>query len=471
MTSFRRTKIIATLGPATDDEAVLRQIIEAGVDVARLNFSHDDRASHGRRIAAVRQIAREAGRVVAVMQDLQGPKIRIGTLAGGSVELKPGAPFAITTRAVEGTEKRVYTNYKDLPQEVHPGDPILIDDGLIELQVTAVSAREVQSVVVHGGLLSEHKGLNLPRARLTAPALTEKDKEDLRFALAQGVDIVALSFVRRPEDVEAARRIIRQSGQRVPLLAKIELPEALDHMDGILSVFDGVMVARGDLAIELSAEKVPIAQKRIIERANTFGKPVITATQMLDSMTRNPRPTRAEASDVANAVLDGTDAVMLSGETAVGEYPVATVEAMDRIIREAETLPIAGFTRGEHRRTRAHAVCHAAVTLAAEIKAEALAAHTRSGRTATILSKLHPRAPIFALTERGAIARQLALWRGVVPLVVKRGSDKEDLVAQIARELRARKLVAEGGVVIVVGAAPEVHAGGTNFIRLLSVTG
>ncbi len=471
MASFRRTKIIATLGPATDDEEVLRQLIAAGVDVVRLNFSHDDRASHGRRIAAVRQTAREVGRVVAVMQDLQGPKIRIGTLEGGSVELKPGAPLAITTRKVEGTEKRVSTDYKDLPRWVHPGDPILIDDGLIELRVTAVSAREVQSVVVDGGILSEHKGVNLPRARLTAPALTKKDREDLRFGLAQGVDIVALSFVRRPEDGEVARRIIKESGRRVPLLAKIERPQALDHVDGILSAFDGVMVARGDLAIELSAEKVPVAQKWIIERANTIGKPVITATQMLDSMTRNPRPTRAEASDVANAVLDGTDAVMLSGETAVGEYPVATVEAMDRIVREAETIPMAVVARGEHRRTRAHAVCHAAVTLAAEIKAEAVAAHTRSGRTATILSKLHPRAPIFALTERAAIARQLALWRGVVPLVVKRERGKEDLVTQIGRELRARGLVAEGGVIVIVGAAPAAPAGGTNVIRLLSATG
>ncbi len=471
MASFRRTKIIATLGPATDDEAVLRQLIGAGVDVVRLNFSHDDRASHGRRLAAVRQAAREAGRVVAVMQDLQGPKIRVGTLAGGAVELKPGAPFAITTRQVEGTERRVSTDYKDLPRRVHPGDPILIDDGLIELRVTAVSAGEVQSVVVDGGILSEHKGVNLPRARLTAPALTKKDKEDLRFGLEQGVDIVALSFVRRPEDGEAARRIIKEAGRRVPLLAKIERPEALDHVDGIISAFDGVMVARGDLAIELSAEKVPVAQKWIIERANTFGKPVITATQMLDSMTRNPRPTRAEASDVANAVLDGTDAVMLSGETAVGEYPVATVEAMDRIVREAETIPMAVVARGEHRRTRAHAVCHAAVNLATEIKAEAVAAHTRSGRTATILSKLHPHAPIFALTERAAIARQLALWRGVVPLVVRREHGKEDLVTQIGRELRARGLVAEGGVVVIVGAAPAAPAGGTNFIRLLSVTG
>ncbi len=471
MSTFRRTKIIATLGPATDDEAVLRQIIEAGVDVVRLNFSHDDEDAHARRIAAVRQIAREAGRVVAVMQDLQGPKIRIGKLVGGSVELKPGASLAITTREVEGTEKCVSTDYRDLPQQVHPGDPILMDDGLIELKVTAVSAEEVKSVVVHGGMLSEHKGLNLPRVRLTAPALTEKDQEDLRFGLAQGVDIVALSFVRRPEDSLAARRIIKESGQRVPLLAKIELPEALEHMEEVLNVFDGVMVARGDLAIELSAERVPIVQKWIVERANSIGKPVIIATQMLDSMTRNPRPTRAEASDVANAVLDGTDAVMLSGETAVGEYPVAAVEAMDRIIREAETLPMTGITGGVHRRTRAHAVCHAAVALATEIKAEALAAHTRSGRTAAILSKLHPRASIFALTERGAIARQLALWRGVVPLVVTKGHDKEDPVAQIAREMRSRKLVPEGGVVIVIGAAPEVPAGGTNFIRLLSIHG
>lgn len=466
--AIRMTKIVATLGPATEDEAVLRELIGAGVEVVRINFSYGDQDGHARHIAAVRRVAEETARVVAIMQDLQGPKIRIGTLRGGNpVELRQGARLVITTRHVEGTEERVSANYTGLPQDVHPGDRILLDDGLISLQVTAVSGDEVECVVVHGGRLREGKGMNLPGVAVSAPALTEKDQDDLRFGLAQGVDLVALSFVRRRQDAQAARRIMTDFGRKVPLLAKIEKPEALEHLDGILRAFDGVMVARGDLGVELSVEKVPVAQKRIIDRANVFGKPVITATQMLESMTYSPQPTRAEASDVANAVLDGTDAVMLSGETAVGQYPVAAVRAMVRIIREAETLTAPALSTAHRRPTRAHAVCYAAATLASEIGAEALAAFTRSGRTAQILSKLRPAVPTFALCERQATARQLALWRGVIPLVVEENGRREEVTARIARELRARALVAKGSSVIVVGAAPGGPAGRTNFIRLL----
>jgi pyruvate kinase len=282
--------------------------------------------------------------------------------------------------------------------------------------------------------------------------------------------MVALSFVSGPEDAPEVRRIIAESGQNVPLLAKIERPQALDLLDSILRAFDGVMVARGDLAIEVSAEVVPVAQKRIIERANAFGKPVITATQMLDSMTRNPSPTRAEASDVANAVLDGTDAVMLSGETAIGKYPVAAVEAMDRIVREAETLSTPAVTMRGRRRTHALAVCDAAVTLARDIEADALAAYTRSGRTAQILSKLRPRAPIFAMTERTAVARRLAIWRGVVPLVIRQEERGEETFSHINRELQARGLVDDGGIAVVVGTAPQGPPGHTNFIRLLRIS-
>ncbi|MCJ7492437.1 MAG: pyruvate kinase, partial [Dehalococcoidia bacterium] len=282
-------------------------------------------------------------------------------------------------------------------------------------------------------------------------------------------DMVALSFVSGPEDAREARRIIAESGQKTPLLAKIERPQALERLDAILRAFDGVMVARGDLAIEVSAEVVPVAQKRIIDRANFFGKPVITATQMLDSMTRNPSPTRAEASDVANAVLDGADAVMLSGETAIGRYPVAAVEAMDRIIREAETLSMPAVTARARRRTHAMAVCDAAVTLVRDIEADALAAHTRSGRTAQILSKLRPPSPIFALTEQQTIARRLALWRGVVPLVIGKGAPREEMFGRIARELHTRRVVDDGGIAVVVGTAPQGPPGHTNFIRLLHI--
>ncbi|MCH7811436.1 MAG: pyruvate kinase [Chloroflexi bacterium] len=461
---MRRTKIVVTLGPATADRQVLRRIVDAGADVLRINFSHGDHAKHAQAIALVRAVAEEAGRVVAVLQDLQGPKIRIGTLAKPAVELRVGASFRLTSREVPGDANVATVTYRQLPQDVRTGDKILLDDGAMELRVEACTDEEVQCVVVRGGRLLAHKGVNLPGVAIRAPALTDKDKDDLQFGLEQGVDMVALSFVRRPQDAEAARRIIGQAGRKVPLLAKIEKPEALDQLDGILRAFDGVMVARGDLGVELSPEKVPVAQKRIIARANRLGKPVITATQMLESMTHRPQPTRAEASDVANAVLDGTDAVMLSGETAVGDFPVETVRAMDRIAREAETIATA--PPSGHRRTQSHAVCHAAVTLATEVGAAALAAFTRSGRTAQILSKLRPGVPIYALCEQPSAARRLALWRGVMPLVAGSASG-EDVAESIARELRSKGLLPEGGDVVVVGAARRGRAGRTNFIRLL----
>ena len=338
---MRRTKIVATVGPATADRGVLRQLVDAGVNVLRINFSHGELAMHGDEIALARLVAEESGRVVAVLQDLQGPKIRIGTLAKPAIELREGRRFRLTNQRISGTANAVTVSYSRLAKDVTPGDSILLDDGALELRVEAIAGDDVQCVVVRGGTLRPHKGVNLPGVAIRAPALTEKDRKDLRFGLAQGVDMVALSFVRHPKDADAARRIMSQSGRNVPLLAKIERPEALAHLDGILRAFDGVMVARGDLGVELSPEKVPTAQKEIIACANRMGKPVITATQMLESMTRSPQPTRAEASDVANAVLDGTDAVMLSGETAVGEYPVQTVQAMDRIVREAETIAVA----------------------------------------------------------------------------------------------------------------------------------
>jgi pyruvate kinase len=471
MPVFRRTKIVITLGPATDHEETLRHLIESGADVARLNFSHDDHDSHARRIETVRRLSRETGRVVGVMQDLQGPRIRTGPLVDGkAVTVHERASLVLTTRPVAGTEERVSTNFAALPKAVEPGDPILINDGLIQLRVEEVTGDEVRCTVVHGGRLAEHKGINLPQARIAISGLTDKDREDLRFGLAHGVDMVALSFVSGPEDAVEVRRIIAESGQNVPLLAKIERPQALERLDAILRAFDGVMVARGDLAIEVSAEVVPVAQKRIIERANLIGKPVITATQMLDSMTRNPSPTRAEASDVANAVLDGTDAVMLSGETAIGRYPVAAVQAMDRIIREAETLSMPAVTRRARRRTHAQAVCDAAVTLVRDIDIDAIAAYTRSGRTARLLSKLRPPAPIFAMTERETIARQLALWRGVVPLAIKREGRGEETFSHINRELQTRGLVDQGALVVVVGTAPQGPPGHTNFIRLLHIS-
>ncbi len=467
MGSMRRTKIVATVGPATADRQVLRRLVDAGADVLRINFSHGELAVHGDEIALARLVAEEAGRVVAVLQDLQGPKIRIGTLANPTVELGEGRRFRLTSQRIAGDASAATVTYPWLAKDVTPGDSILLDDGALELRVEAIAGDDVECVVVRGGTLRPHKGVNLPGVAVRAPALTEKDCQDLSFGLAQGVDMVALSFVRHPQDADVARQIMSDSGRKVPLLAKIEKPEALDHLDGILRAFDGAMVARGDLGVELSPEKVPTAQKEIIARANSLGKPVITATQMLESMTRSPQPTRAEAADVANAVLDGTDAVMLSGETAIGEYPVQTVQAMDRIVREAETIAVVPQRLiAEGRATQSHAVCHAAATLAREVGAGAIAAYTRSGRTAQILSRLRPAVPIVALCERPATARQLALWRGVMPIVVE-PAPGDDIAESIPRELRAKGVMREGGGVIVVGAAPGGPAGRTNFIRLL----
>lgn len=462
----RRTKIVATLGPATRDEDVLRRVIEAGADVLRLNFSHGDHATHAEQIRQARRLASDAGRTIAILQDLQGPKIRIGAVARGKVELREGARIVITTRNVRGTRERVSTTYDRLPKDVRPGDAILLNDGLLELRVEGTSRFEVRCSVFRGGTLRSNAGLNLPGVNISTPAFTTKDQEDLRFGLELGVDLVALSFVRKARDVQAVRRLMVQSKMSVPVIAKIEKPEALDDLDGILRAFDGVMVARGDLGVELTPEKVPVAQKHIIERANWVGKPVITATEMLESMTRSRRPTRAEASDVANAVLDGTDAVMLSGETAVGEYPVETVRAMDRIVKEAETVQPKPSAGPGQRMTQAQAVCHAAVTLAIETNADALVAFTRSGKTARTLSNLRPGVPIVALCETASMARQLALWRGVVPIVAGRANRDEDVTALVAEQLAIRPL-SVGTRMVVVGSARGQPPRGTNFVRLL----
>src|SRR5215212_4585737 len=333
----RRAKIVATIGPATDTEESLEALLAAGVDVVRLNFSHGTHDEHAGRLAMVRSIADRLRRPVAVMLDLQGPKIRTGTLAGGQpVTLKRGQSFAITTNEVEGTAERVSTTYPGLPTDCRVGDTVLVDDGRIKLIVTRTGPHEVAFQVVEGGVLKEHKGINLPGVAVSAPALSEKDEEDLAFGLAQGVDLVALSFVRAANDIHLARAFMAKHGKALPLISKLEKPQAIDQLDAILAASDGVMVARGDLGVELPPEDVPPIQKTIIRKANQLGKPVITATQMLESMINSPTPTRAEASDVANAVWDGTDAVMLSGESAIGQYPVETVQVMDRIIAEAE---------------------------------------------------------------------------------------------------------------------------------------
>ena len=469
MAQIRRTKIVATLGPASESPKMIRTLIDAGVDAVRLNFSYGDHETHGRLIDAVRESAAAAGRDLAILQDLQGPKMRVGDLRGGSVRLRTGAKVRLTSKPIVGTMTRISTTYDHLAEEVSSGDRILLDDGSIELIVDKVSRGEVNCEVVRGGTLKSRKGMNLPGVPIRTPAFTAKDRRDLRFGLERGIDSVALSFTRSAKDAEPVRRFMRDIGLSVPLLAKIEKPQALRNLDRVLRAFDGVMVARGDLGVEIGPEKVPAAQKRIIHRANALGKPVITATQMLESMTKNARPTQAEASDVANAVLDGTDAVMLSGETATGRYPEESIRVMDLIVREAESLVTAGAPHTSRKRSRGHSISHAAVELAKEVSAAAIVTPTRTGRSARILSALRPGVPIFALSEQEAVARGLSLFRGVIPVSVDKLGSAEDVIVLIRGELVKRQLVAAGEDVVIVGLGRDGPAGQTNFIRLLRV--
>jgi pyruvate kinase len=462
---------VATLGPASSSAEQIERLLTAGVNVVRLNFSHGQPAEHAERIRLVRAISQRLALSIAILQDLQGPKIRIGRLVdGGPVELVEGARLTITTRPLLGTANLVSTTYEHLPADVAPGDRLLLNDGLIALRVLSSTAEAVETEVVHGGPLGENKGINLPGVAVSAPALTAKDEADLAFGLSQGVDYVALSFVRRASDIITTRQVMRRLGGQVPIIAKLEKPEALDELEAILKCVDGVMVARGDLGVELPPERVPLAQKHIIRRALTHGIPVITATQMLESMIANPQPTRAEASDVANAVLDGTDAVMLSGETATGRYPVEAVSMMARIIREVdrEAAQHHGIIR-HGRQTHAHAIAHAAVGLA-DI-AKAIVVFTRSGRTAELVAATRPAVPIYAFTNDPAVARRLALWWGVLPLVTEIRDNTDVMIERVERELLGRELVAPGETVVIVGATPLLTPGRTNFIKLQTLSG
>src|SRR5829696_4294645 len=404
--SQRRAKIVATIGPATDTEESLEALLAAGVDVVRLNFSHGTHEEHARRLGMVRTIADRLHRPIAVMLDLQGPKIRTGTLVGGQpVTLKRGQSFAITTNEGPGTAERVSTTYPGLPSDCRVGDTVLIDDGRIKLIVTRTEPSEVDFQVVDGGVLKEHKGINLPGVAVSAPALSEKDEEDLAFGLEQGVDLVALSFVRAASDLHLARAFMTRHGRTVPLISKLEKPQAIDHLDAILAASDGVMVARGDLGVELPPEDVPAIQKTIIRKANRRGIPVITATQMLESMIEEPMPTRAEASDVANSIWDGTDAVMLSGETAVGAHPVEAVEMMHRIVVRAEESVPRQPDDDRSRPGHAQAICRAATGLAEDLDVAAIAAFTRTGRTGQLLSINRPEVPVYVFTTEASVYR------------------------------------------------------------------
>jgi pyruvate kinase len=476
LSTTRRTRIVATIGPATESPAQLDALIAAGMNVARMNFSHGTHSDHARRIADVRAAGARAHRPIAILQDLQGPKIRTGALVGGlSVMLVAGAELTITIDVIEGTSACVSTTYTHLPNDVTIGDRILVSDGLIELQVTQVSARAVKTRIISGGELRQNQGINLPGVAVSIPALTDKDREDLAFGLSQGVDYVALSFVRRAADMLLIRDVIASYGVAVGVIAKIEKPEALDDLDAILQLCDGVMVARGDLGVEMPPEQVPLAQKRIIEAANFMGVPVITATQMLDSMIRNPRPTRAEASDVANAIIDGSDAVMLSGETATGAWPVDAVQMMHRIALEAERS-------GRHHThgvpsQRAHgpadavaaAMCRAACEVAAEVGAVAIVAFTMSGLTARLVARSRPNMPVIAVSPELQTVNRLSLVWGIHAMHGRVVSRLDDLIDMLHIMLVGQGLFPSGAKVVLVGGHPIAMGGSTNFVKVIEL--
>ena len=472
--ALRRTKIVATIGPATQDRDTLRALIEAGATTLRLNFSHGEQEGHRRNIQLIRQLSFELQQPVGILQDLQGPKIRLGKFENGSIHLDKGDRFILTSRKVPGTQTESSVTYEPLVEEVPVKATILLDDGKVEMKVVDKDEvnRNLICEVVVGGKLSNSKGVNFPGVYLSVKALTEKDKKDLLFGLDQGVDWVALSFVRNPQDVLEIKEIIQNnSSRRVPVIVKIEKHEAIEQMDAILSLSDGVMVARGDLGVELPAEDVPVLQKRLIATANRLGIPVITATQMLDSMVENPRPTRAEVSDVANAIFDGTDAVMLSNETAVGSFPVEAVETMARIARRAEKEKLKVISQDLSKsHTIPNAISHAVGQISAQLRAAAIMTLTRSGATARNVSKFRPKAPILAVTPMVDVSRQLQLVWGVNPLlVVDAGSTGQTFQAamNVAQE---KSLLNDGDLVVMTAGTLQGVSGSTDLIKVEVVT-
>jgi pyruvate kinase len=462
---MRRAKIVCTLGPATESLEQIQALVDAGMDVARINRSHGEASEHAKVIANVRSAALSSGRSVAVLVDLQGPKIRLGRFVEGKHDLKVGDTFTITTDDVDGTKERVSTTFKGLTGDVSPGDPILIDDGKVLVRVISVEGTDVVTRVEVPGTVSNNKGLNLPGVAVSVPAMSDKDEADLRWGLAQGADFIALSFVRNAADYDGVRKIMEEENRVVPVIAKIEKPQAVDNLAEIIAAFDGIMVARGDLGVELPLEQVPLVQKRAVELARRNAKPVIVATQVLESMTTNPRPTRAETSDCANAVLDGADAVMLSGETSVGDYPIETVRTMARIIEATEELGrerIAPLGSTPH--TRGGAITRAAAEIGETVGVKYLVTFTQSGDSARRMSRLRSGIPLLAFTPEHAVANVLSLSWGVQSYEVPRVESTDEMVHQVDQTLRANGLAELGDYVVVVSGAPVGVAGTTNSI-------
>jgi len=462
-----KTKIICTIGPSCETPEAIRELIVNGMSIARLNFSHGKREEHASKISIIRDSAKRLGRPVAILQDLAGPKIRVGTIPKPGIKLDPGKELVLTTEDIIGDKDRVHVNYKPLPEEVSQGDRVLLADGLMELRVRDVKAGEIYCEVITGGVLTSHKGLNLPSGTIKAPSMTEKDKVDLLFGLAHDVDYVGVSFVRQADDIIRVRRIIKEGGKDIPIIAKIEKHEAIKNLDDLMEAADGIMVARGDLGVEIPLEEVPLLQKTLIRKANYMGKPVITATQMLRSMVDSPRPTRAEANDVANAVLDGTDAVMLSEETAIGRYPVEAVGFMAKIIRNAEKgFPHRKYLEMTPRKDVAESVAHAACMLADHLDAEAIVPTTESGTTAIHVSRFRPKSTVLALSPNEEIVRRLCLFWGCIPMLLQDTKDTDDMIEKVSSAAIASELVSKGDTVVITAGHPIWVAGTTNMVRV-----
>jgi pyruvate kinase len=467
LNDVRRAKIVCTLGPAVDSPGDIARLVKAGMDVARLNMSHGNHDDHRRRYDLVRAASDSSGHGVGIVADLQGPKIRLETFAGGKAKLAVGDEFVITTREVTGDASICSTTYKGLPGDVAEGDPILVDDGKLRLRVIKVEGDDVTTRVEVGGKVSDHKGLNLPGVAVSVPALSEKDVDDLRWALRTSVDYIALSFVRSAADAEDVRRIMREEGVLLPIIAKIEKPQAIDNLDEIIETFDAFMVARGDLGVECPLEDVPFLQKRVIDKARRNAKPVIVATQMLESMIDNPRPTRAEASDVANAVLDGADAVMLSGETSVGEYPIETVETMARIIASTEDHELAMMAAIDWQPlTRGGVIAKAAAEVADRVDAKYLVAFTQSGDSARRLARYRGRIPMLAFTPEAKVRSQLSLSWGVETFLTRPVEHTDEMVRQVDEALLEIGRVEEGDQVVIIAGSPPGIPGSTNAMRI-----
>lgn len=467
---MRKTKIVCTIGPASENEEILRKLIENGLNAARLNFSHGDHLEHGARIETIKKLRQEMKKPIAIILDTKGPEIRTGKFTD-KVELVEGQSFIITTREVLGDNTMCSVTYERLHEDVVPGDTILIDDGLIGLKVEKIVEQDIHCRVLNSGPVSNHKGVNVPSVKINLPALTEKDLSDIKFGIDQGIDIIAASFVRKPSDVIAIRKVLENNGgEKIQIVSKIENQEGVDNLDEIIRLSDGIMVARGDLGVEIPTEEVPIVQKMIIEKCNRAGKPVITATQMLDSMIRNPRPTRAEASDVANAIFDGTDAIMLSGETANGKYPVEAVSTMARIAVKAESAlnyeSMLAKRRVQHTPSVPDAISLATVQTAMELNASAVITATQSGHTARMISKYRPQSEVIAVTPYDKVARKLSIVWGVYPIIAEKMESADEVIDRSVDEALNQGYVRKGQLVVIAAGVPIGFAGTTNLMKV-----